>query len=371
MSKSCESSAADGTKAGFHPSKTAVWMRRGALALPMVAICALLYTHSGTARAGSGPQAAAPAAQGSPGAAVGINWIARKSGISDSLLAIFGSSDGSHLWAAGDAIVESDDGGATWMVRKTHAELNTEFTSVFGTSDGKRVWAVGMGGTILESDNGGKTWAERKSGTTNDLQSITGTSDGGHLWVVGGKGTFLESDDGGATWNLRLRGTKEDMFSIAQTGDGKQLWVAGSSTPLAVSSDNGVTWAAPKASLPTSVALTSLFATSDGQYLLAIGGAGDLLRMDFAGGVWTARYLEVPSYLSSIYGTSDGKRLWVFGSSLQANGVILESDDGGSNWITRSSSAGAWLLSMFGSSDGKHLWVVGNGGVILESDGTN
>ena len=61
MYKSCESKITDGVRACFHPRKTPVWARRGALLLALLpaAVCALLYTHSCIAQASSSPQVSA------------------------------------------------------------------------------------------------------------------------------------------------------------------------------------------------------------------------------------------------------------------------------------------------------------------------
>ena len=66
--------------------------------------------------------------------------------------------------------------------------------------------------------------------------------------------------------------------------------------------------------------------------------------------------------LSSISGTSDGKRLWAVGRQ----GTILESGDG-EHWNKRNSGTKNDLYSIFGTNDGKRLWAVGGSGTILES----
>jgi photosystem II stability/assembly factor-like uncharacterized protein len=68
--------------------------------------------------------------------------------------------------------------------------------------------------------------------------------------------------------------------------------------------------------------------------------------------------------LHSIFGTSDGQRLWAVGFA----SVIAESDDGGATWTARKSETTHLLRSIFGTSDGKRLWAVGSFGTILESD---
>jgi photosystem II stability/assembly factor-like uncharacterized protein len=71
--------------------------------------------------------------------------------------------------------------------------------------------------------------------------------------------------------------------------------------------------------------------------------------------------------LESIFGTPDGRHLWVVGT----NGVILQSDDKGFTRTIRHSGTTEILFSIVGSRDGHHLWAVGNRGTILESDSGN
>jgi photosystem II stability/assembly factor-like uncharacterized protein len=112
--------------------------------------------------------------------------------------------------------------------------------------------------------------------------------------------------------------------------------------------------------------LNSVFGTSDGKGLWVVGRRGTILESR-DGAPWTARTSPTTSYLQSVFGTSDGKRLWAVGYE----GTILESRDG-AQWTTARTSGGTTndLNSVFGTSDGKGLWVVGRRGTILESSDT-
>jgi photosystem II stability/assembly factor-like uncharacterized protein len=56
-------------------------------------------------------------------------------------------------------------------------------------------------------------------------------------------------------------------------------------------------------------------------------------------------------------------QLWAVGP----NGNLLVSGDGGATWTRRKSGTKEDLSSIFGTSDGKSLWVAGSNGVILTS----
>ena len=114
----------------------------------------------------------------------------------------------------------------------------------------------------------------------------------------------------------------------------------------------------------TQNSLNSIFGTSDGRCLWAVGYKGTILKSDDGGEDWNPRNSRTQNGLDSIFGTSDGRRLWAVGYK----GTILESDDGGEHWNPRTSGTTGWLASIFGTSDGRRLWAVGFMGTILEAD---
>jgi len=151
---------------------------------------------------------------------------------------------------------------------------------------------------------------------------------------------------------------ESDLLSIFGTSDGKRLWAVGEHGTILESGD-GEHWT-PRNSGTTN-RLYSIFGTSDGKRLWAVGGNGTILESG-DGEHWMPRTSGTTKGLLSIFGTSDGKRLWAVGE----HGTILESGDG-EHWMPRTSGTTKGLLSIFGTSDGKRLWAVGWEGTILES----
>jgi photosystem II stability/assembly factor-like uncharacterized protein len=70
------------------------------------------------------------------------------------------------------------------------------------------------------------------------------------------------------------------------------------------------------------------------------------------------------SGFNSIFGTSDGKYLWV-GGRINDKGTVLESDDGGEHWKANG-APNPGITEISGTRDGQRPWAVGNDGRILK-----
>jgi len=320
----------------------------------------------------------------------GVRWVDRtKIGVTnDWLISVFAAGDGKRLWAVGSdmwfsgaekgSVLESDDGGKTW--RTTRSDSKPALSSICGTSDGKRLLAAGSAGAILESEDLGATWTVRTAPTTADLYSIFCAGDGKHLWAVGGQGydptgdkdvgAIVESVDGGASWTARSSSAPGILRSIFGTSDGRRLWAVGEVGTMLESDDGGATWVVRRSGASDDL-LESIFGTSDGMHLWAVEKHGKILESADGGATWTER--DTPADDPSDYGclysgfaSRDGKRVWLLGDG-PAGQHILESDDGGVTWTWRYAQY-MEVDSMAGTGDGKHLWAVGQGGTILESD---
>ncbi|MGD0156104.1 MAG: YCF48-related protein [Terracidiphilus sp.] len=157
-------------------------------------------------------------------------------------------------------------------------------------------------------------------------------------------------------------GTPERLTSIFGTSDGKKLWAVGNSGVVIESDDGGVAWSARTSGTPSH--LESIFGTSDGKMLVAVGDGGTIVESEDGGATWTSRASGTRNTLLSNFGTSDGKQQW----AVSAKGEIFGSDNAGATWTRQSAGATDWLGSIYGISDGSRLWAVGDHGTVLESD---
>ena len=94
------------------------------------------------------------------------------------------------------------------------------FNSIFGTRDGSQLWAVGNQGTILHYAARTGRWELQPCGTSNALTSISGTGDGAQLWTVGDQGTILHYTAQTGRWERQDSGTNHSLTSVFATSDG-------------------------------------------------------------------------------------------------------------------------------------------------------
>jgi len=292
---------------------------------------------------------------------------------------IFGTADGKQLWAVGCSgcwttpgeprgiILHSTDGNR-WTAQSSGTDA--VLVSIFGTADGKQLWAVGSigstaAGTILHSADGDH-WATlnlptrrmRDFGPTQFpapapyLLSIFGTPDGRHLWAVGGDGTILHSTDG-QHWSFQRSDERpssqsvHDLNSVFGTSDGKRLWAVGGQVAIGdylgrpceiLYSTDGEQWAAQSCGVNTP--LLCVWGTPDGRKLWAVGEDGTILHS--TDGEHWANHRTV--YTSAFRNMATENPLDTFASSNLKTGYENYS-----------------FQSIFGTADGKRLWLTGTG----------
>ena len=194
--------------------------------------------------------------------------------------------------------------------------------AIFGTPDGTHLWASGTNGDIEQSDNGSANWTIRFTPTNSELLAISGTPDGNILVAVGAKGTVIATVNSGTDWKSETSGTGSDLRAVFVAADSKLVCAVGDMGVIRISTDKGATWSAGQSGVGAS--LHGVFGTSDGKHLWAVGTSGIIIQSDDRGATWKLRTSDTKSGLNAILGTSDGKLLYAVGD----NGTILESKSG-------------------------------------------
>jgi photosystem II stability/assembly factor-like uncharacterized protein len=119
----------------------------------------------------------------------GSTWTQQRIGTEDTLMQV--RFFGQHGWivggTAGNAVLfRSSDGGENWQLQQQN--VKALLFDVFFVAD--HGWIAGESGTMLETDDGGRTWLPRETPTKENLTSLFFLSpDQG--WVGGDRATLL------------------------------------------------------------------------------------------------------------------------------------------------------------------------------------
>mgnify|MGYP001819310128 CR=1 FL=1 len=212
---------------------------------------------------------------------LGGNWVVRDipgAGATGERFFLFSRSS-DHIWAVGDqgSIYRNLTGTAGgWEPRYTaDVPLHGGYGIVIATSH-----VVGDGGLILETPDGGLTWIERPSGTTADLYAFV-PGPFGSLLIVGDQGTILKSTDGGLTWDSKLSNTSSALRFLSTSGQNAAYMLAvGDDGVVLRSIDGGESWCFLHATLSH---LRGVEMVSNTKALI-VGENGLILRTDNGGG---------------------------------------------------------------------------------------
>jgi photosystem II stability/assembly factor-like uncharacterized protein len=316
-------------------------------------------------------------------------------GLSQALTDIF-FRDNRHGWAAGDSLLATSDGGASWSLTGSDSDPFAERQSIFfpdadhgwvvgpgraalTTSDGGATWRsvdipapfgalqsiyfldsvhgwiVGNSGAIMTTNDGGTSWKGPSSITPAALQSVY-FSDAAHGWTVGTGGTILATSDGGANWKIQPSSTQQELNSVHFV-DARRGWAAGATGVILSTQDGGVSW-----TQQTSGTFQELYSLHflDGSHGIVVGKAGTILATSDGGRQWTRRSSGVRQTLYSVRFT-DASHGWAVGEY----GRIIATTDGGTTWnpLTIPSP----MLFAMDFVDDRHGWAVGYGGLVLST----
>lgn len=129
---------------------------------------------------------------------------------------MFFSETGAAVVGAGNTVLFTENGGASWNKASVFADKTAKLRSVFFVNR-QNGWSVGAGGVILQTWSGGKTWREQKSGTVKDLNDVffVDTANG---FAVGDEGTILQTTTAGNVWNPVKSGARHRLEKVFFNG---------------------------------------------------------------------------------------------------------------------------------------------------------
>ena len=269
----------------------------------------------------------------------GVQWNARASGTTSTLLFVWGTAANS-VWAVGNNGTILFWNGSTWAAQTSGT--TDALYDVWG-SDANNVWVVGVGGTILFWN--GSTWAAQTSGTSNDLYGVWGV-DANNVWAVGASGTILFWN--GSTWASSPSGTTNGLQAVWGTAT-NNVWAVGNNGTIRLW--NGSTWASSPSG--TTNGLFGVWGTATNS-VWVVGVGGTILFWN--GSTWAAQTSGTTNTLIGIWGSS-ANSVWATGNS----GTILFWN--GSTWASSPSGTTNGLFGVWGPAANR-VWAVGANGAI-------
>jgi photosystem II stability/assembly factor-like uncharacterized protein len=258
----------------------------------------------------------------------GKSWARQQSGVEESVNDIYFRDNTDGYLLAGNRILSTEDGGATWRAAHTFAPAefggaSPDLYSVRFASK-KRGWIVGslsrgsdvVDSLLLYTDDGGASWQRRPAPVRVELLHLdfVGEKRG---WIVGDRGTILCTEDGGTTWARQDSTTTATLYHVEFVDD-ENGWTVGERSTILRTNDGGRTWVrvAPTVAGTDSTLLSVAFVNKD-----------------------------------------DG---WIVGR----RGLVLRSSDGGRTWLKQESNTSQHLFALF--FKGKNGWAVGGDGMVLQ-----
>ena len=237
-----------------------------------------------------------------------------------------------------EAVIRSDDGGASWRERSLGLpEGELEFRDLaVDLRRGERVLLATASNGLFRSEDGGELWSPSSEGlTVEGLRVVVADSSTPSTFYAGGfdRAAVFRSADGGATWTELASFAGGSMSGlVVEPTDPDVLYAMPSGGPLRRSTDGGASW-------------------------LAVAGAG----LPETGGF---RDLEVglaspdqlfAAFRAAVFRSADGGATWTeigpsFGPGTFVNDITLDPADPETLYVATSDEGG------FKTTDGGTTW---------------
>jgi photosystem II stability/assembly factor-like uncharacterized protein len=314
-----------------------------------------------------------------------LTWIERKPGGSRDWACISSSSDGSHIAACADGLMDagghiytSTDGGVTWSDRTVTRQTEETFYwgGISSSSDGGYLAAcVGLDGDIYTSTDGGATWTDRKRSGKRRWGGICSSSDGSHIAAISQSfdenhssvgpnkpGDIYTSTDGGDHWTDQKAAGSRYWGGICSSSDGSHIaaceWKGDPpGGDIYTSTDGGATWTDQKAA--GSRYWGSICSSSDGSHIAAYAWVsdqgGDIYTSTDGGATWIDQKAAGARKWSGIASSSDGSHIAAYAWVSDQGGDIYTSTDGGATWTDQKAAGSRKWTGIASSSDGSHI----------------
>ena len=281
--------------------------------------------------------------------------------------------DAMNGWAVGSQglILQTTDGGKTWMQKTVEMERPVDFWNVY-FKDESVGFITGVRGVILKTADGGQTWESKTAINEGSVgrdgnpavlrRRLTDTwmVDEQIGYMVGENDTFIKTTDGGESWfgtGVRVavgysRTNYERIHFVSPTLG----WIVGSFGTIMRTTDGGATWENQDAGVDNNLKGVDFVDENTGWIS---GQEGAILHTQDGGATWAKQ--KTDSY-DSLYDIAfvDSQTGWAVGDF----GTILHTTDGGQTW-TREETGSSSPLYAIDALDKTRRWGVGEWGIIM------
>ncbi|MBL7935665.1 MAG: PKD domain-containing protein [Bacteroidia bacterium] len=145
----------------------------------------------------------------------GSSWSPETSGTPEHLHNVYAFSNGNAI-AVGDNQTILGYNGSSWIPQTSPLNFNIKDVRFSSLQNG---YAAGTGGIILQTTDGGSTWLPSLTGVEVDFNSVEARSD--TAWATGTGGIVYKTIDNGANWVRYSVGYEEDQSQLRVSGGGK------------------------------------------------------------------------------------------------------------------------------------------------------
>lgn len=229
-----------------------------------------------------GDQALAVGQQGLILRREGGAWKQIESGSSERLLSVSINAGGAAVAVgAFGTVLSSTDGGKSWQstppIWDQFAEAGTApHLYASAIDDQGTITIAGEFSLILRRVAGSTDWQALNKGEASLFALHLGRN--GIGYAVGQNGTVLRSDSNGANWTAVDAGTTAILLGVHASPEGKVL-ISGM-RDMRASTDNGQTWKTVTGGGTNALWYQGLAQPDDSGAMLAVGQAGNILRID-------------------------------------------------------------------------------------------
>jgi photosystem II stability/assembly factor-like uncharacterized protein len=292
----------------------------------------------------------------------GANWSSLSYYITQAnLWTVFAQQGSPNIWAAGDGLFYSNDGGRVWHTGETGTSYRIRSVRMVNADSG---FYCGESAALGKTSDGGATWTPLTyPDQTKSLRAMDFT-DRNTGWVTGGtdlppSSTVAKTTDGGSTWTMQTLPFNDTPARTIDMVDENIGWV-GASLRASRTSDGGATWL--PVSMPPNTAFNSFKAFDFNTVIGANGGSSKVYKTTNGGATWDSLGIPDPSFRAAWTGTdwTDEMTGVVVGSS----GITAKTTDGGQTWTTKYLGGNMTARAVMMIDPDTAFCVTGSGGFI-------